>query len=322
LKGQPGESRSAPSSPGPRIRPSRVLFVFVDGIGIGVDDPALNPFVRWADELPTLTRLMGDDVPTTSRPRTVGSGGRAFPLAATLDMEGTPQSGTGQVALLTGASAAEIFGRHFGPWTPVRLRPLLEESNLLRRAADARRTVAFANAYPRGWPGNGGGRRLAGPPLAARSAGALTRHEDALADGAAVASEIVNDGWRRHLGFHALPVVTAREAGANLARISQRADLTLFAHYATDSAGHARDMDAARAALARLDGFFAGMLDALAPDTLLVVASDHGNLEDVSAGHTRNPALGIAAGPGADRAEALSDIRGVAPWLLNLLDVT
>jgi len=294
----------------------------LDGVGIGADDPDLNPFVRWADELPALTRMMGDTVPTSRRPRSAGSGGRAFPLEATLDVEGTPQSGTGQVALLTGASAAEIFGRHFGPWTPVRLRPLLEASNLLKRAADAGRTVAFANAYPRDWPGRNGGRRLAGPPLAASSAGVLTRHEDALAAGTAIASEIVNDGWRRHLGFDALPEVTAREAGANLARVSDGADLTLFAHYTTDSAGHARDMDAARGALVRLDDFFAGVLAALAADTLLVVASDHGNLEDVSAGHTRNPTLGIAAGPGADRAEALSDIRGMAPFLLEMLGVT
>jgi hypothetical protein len=302
-------------------RPSRVLFVFLDGVGIGGDDPALNPFLRWADELPTLIHMMGDAVPTSHRPRSTGPGGRAFPLDATLDVEGTPQSGTGQVALLTGASAAEIFGRHFGPWTPVRLRPLLEASNLLKRAADARRTVAFANAYPRDWPGADGGRRLAGPPLAARAAGALTRHEDALAAGAAVASEIVNDGWRRHLGFHALPEVSAREAGANLARVSGKADLTLFAHYSTDTAGHARDMDAARAVLVRLDDFFSGLLAALASDTLLVVASDHGNLEDVSAGHTRNPALGLAVGLGAERADALSDIRGVAPFLLELLGV-
>jgi len=322
VKDTPGDLRSAPSFPPGQDRPARALFVFLDGVGIGPDDPALNPFVRWADELPTLTRMMGDAVPTSRQPRSTGPGGRAFPLEATLDMEGTPQSGTGQVALLTGASAAEMFGRHFGPWTPVRLRPLLEASNLLRRAVDGRRRVAFANAYPRDWPGDDGGRRLAGPPLAARSAGALTRHEDALAAGAAVASEIVNDGWRRHLGFDALPEVTARGAGANLARVSDGADLTLFAHYSTDTAGHARDMDAARSALARIDDFFSGVLAALASDTLLVVASDHGNLEDVSAGHTRNPALGIAVGPGADRAETLSDIRGVAPFLLELLGVT
>jgi hypothetical protein len=298
-----------------------VLFVFLDGVGIGAEDPDVNPFVRFADELPALTHMMGDAVPSRRRPRSAGPGGRAFPLEATLDVEGTPQSGTGQVALLTGASAAEIFGRHFGPWTPVSLRPLLEASNLLKRASDAGRTVAFANAYPHDWSDRNGGRRLAGPPLAARSAGVLTRHEDALAAGAAIASEIVNDGWRRHLGFAALPEVTPREAGANLARVSEDADLTLFAHYSTDSAGHTRDMDAARAALVRLDDFFSGVLAALLSDTLLVVASDHGNLEDVSTGHTRNPALGIAAGPGADRAEALNDIRGVTPFLLHLLGV-
>jgi hypothetical protein len=264
---------------------------------------------------------MGGAVPTSDAPHTEGPSGRAFALDATLGMQGTPQSGTGQVALLTGESAAEIFGRHFGPWTPVRLRPLLEGRSLLKRAADAGRTVAFANAYPRGWPGVNGGRRVAGPPLAAHAAGVLTRHEDALAAGAAVASEIVNDAWRAHLGFDALPHVTARQAGAHLARVSEQAELTFFAHYATDAAGHARDMQVAGAALARVDDFFAGVLSALAPHTLLVVASDHGNLEDVSTGHTRNPALGIAHGFGADRAAALSDIREVAPFLLGLLGV-
>jgi hypothetical protein len=240
-------------------------------------------------------------------------------LAATLDVEGVPQSGTGQVALLTGASAAEILGRHFGPWTPVRLRPLVEDRSVLRRAADAGRAVAFANAYPRGWPGPNGGRRIAGPPLAAKGAGALDRHEEALDQGRAVASEIVNDGWRQHLGYESLPDVTPREAGLNLARISNGAELTLFAHYATDTAGHAQDMDRAIGALTRVDEFLAGVVSDLTDDTLLLVASDHGNLEDVRGGHTRNPALGMAVGPGADRAAVLSDLREVTPFILELL---
>ncbi len=282
----------------------------------------MNPFVQGASRLPTLTGLMGGDVPTLDEPRTAGPGGQAFPLAATLDVEGMPQSGTGQVALLTGASAAEILGRHFGPWTPVRLRSLVEERSVLRRAADAGRAVAFANAYPRGWPGPNGGRRIAGPPLAARGAGALDRHEEALGQGRAVASEIVNDGWRRHLGHDSLPDVTPREAGTNLARISNGADLTLFAHYATDTAGHAQDMDRAIGALTRVDEFLAGVVSAMTDDTLLLVASDHGNLEDVRGGHTRNPALGMAAGPGGDRAAALTDLREVTPFILELLGVS
>jgi len=280
--------------------------------------------VAAAPRTPTLVDLMGGAVPTLEDPcpaREGGDRGGAFPLEATLDVEGTPQSGTGQVALLTGASAAELHGRHFGPWTPVSLRPLVEERSVLRRASAGGRTVAFANAYPRDWPGPAGGRRLAGPPLAARGAGVLDRHQEALAAGTAVASEILNEGWRRHLGLPELPRITAEEAGRNLARIAASADLTLFAHYATDTAGHAQDIDAATSALERVDAFLRGVLEAMTADTMLLVASDHGNLEDVRTGHTRNPALGLARGPGAERALALRDIREVAPLVLSLLAV-
>jgi hypothetical protein len=247
-------------------------------------------------------------------------------------MPGTPQSGTGQVALLTGVSAAELHGRHFGPWTPVRLRPLVEECSVLRRTLSAGRTAAFANAYPRGWPGPRGSRRIAGPPLAARGAGLLDRHEEALANGAAVSSEIVNDGWRRHLGHASLPEPTPAEAGATLARIASGHDLTLFAHYTTDTAGHRRDMEVAVEALERVDAFLGGVLEALAPGTRLVVASDHGNIEDVRGGHTRNPALGLLADTpsgggsappwapvGGQRPEDLRDVTG---WILSSLGVS
>jgi len=290
-------------------------------VGIGEPVPHVNPLVHAGPQISALLSLTGGAVPTLEQPRTRGPGGAAFPLAATLDVEGTPQSGTGQAALLTGASAAEIYGRHFGPWTPVRLRPLVEERSMLRRAVEAGRTVAFANAYPRGWPGPRGGRRIAGPPLAARGAGVLDRHEQALAEGRAISSEILNDGWRRHLGHRSVPLITAEEAGRNLVRIGRDADLTLYAHYATDTAGHRRDMQAAVAALERVDAFLRGVFTEIDTDTLLLLTSDHGNLEDVRAGHTRNPALGAARGPGAGRAAELSDLRDVAPLVLELLGV-
>jgi 2,3-bisphosphoglycerate-independent phosphoglycerate mutase len=118
-----------------------------------------------------------------------------------------------------------------------------------------------------------------------------------------------------------VPDLTPEQAGSNLARISGRADLTLYAHYATDAAGHRRDMRSALDSLARVDAFLKGIVRSLDADTLLVIASDHGNLEDVRSGHTRNPALGVAAGPGSDRASELDDIREVAPFLLELLGV-
>lgn len=312
-------SRRFDPDPG-RAHPARVLFVFLDGVGVGAADSRVNPFLAAADRTPTLRSLLDGRVPTLEEPRVRGASGFAFPLDATLDVDGTPQSGTGQAALLTGENAAEIFGRHFGPWTPVSLRPLVEERSILRVARDRGRRVAFANAYPRGWPGPRGGRRIAGPPLAARGAGVLDRHEEALAAGQAVASGLVNDGWREHLGHAGLPRVSPQEAGVNLARIAAAADLTLFAHYSTDTAGHRQDLREGVTALVRVDAFLNGVLSEMTADTLLVIASDHGNLEDARGGHTRNPALGLAAGPGADRAAELSDIREVAAFILGALD--
>lgn len=289
-----------------------MLLVFVDGVGIGSDDDRRNPLLRAA--LPTLRSLGGGAVPTLDAPRLRSPLGGVVPLDATLGVEGTPQSGTGQAALLTGENAARLFGSHFGPWTPVRLRPLVEERSVLRRAREAGRSVAFANAYPRGWPGPRGSRRVAGPPLAARGAGVLDRHEEALGAGRAVSSEIVNDAWRTHLGHRDLPEITPVEAGRNLAAIASGAHLTLYAHYATDTAGHRGGMGGAARAMERFDAFLGGVVAGLGEETTLVVASDHGNVEDVEAEHTRNPALGVVAGEGweemADRLESITDVAG------------
>ena len=127
---------------------NRVVLLFLDGVGIGPDDPECNPFL--CARLPALTGLLGT-LPTLSQPVRCTSSARSVPLDATLGVRarGIPQSGTGQTALLTGINAAERFGGHFGPWTPVAVRPLLEAHSLLRRGVDAGFEVAFANAYPR-----------------------------------------------------------------------------------------------------------------------------------------------------------------------------
>ncbi len=297
-----------------------VLLVFLDGVGIGPADPESNPFLR--AELPVLTGLLGGHTPTLEEPSVGGGNAVTVPLDATLGVAGIPQSGTGQAALLTGENAARIHGSHFGPWTPVGLRPLVEERNLLVRAARAGRSVAFANAYPKGWPGPGGGRRVSAPPLAAKAAGVLDRHEEALAEGRAVASEIVNDGWRTHLGHDWLPVITEREAGANLARVASGVELTLYAYYATDTAGHRGGMEGAVRVLERVDRFIGGLVDALDPGISMVVVSDHGNLEDVTSQHTLNPALGMVTGPAASALpRTMRSLTDVVPAVLGWLEV-
>jgi 2,3-bisphosphoglycerate-independent phosphoglycerate mutase len=303
--------------PFPSGPPRRVLLLFLDGVGIGEADPGVNPFFQ--ARLPVLRGLFPGGLPSLERPRGSGPGARHFPVDATLGVEGLPQSGTGQVALLTGVNAPRVLGRHFGPWPPVRLRPLLEERNLLRQAMDSGARVIFANAYPEGYPASRDRRRVAAPAWAADAAGLLTRDHRALARREAVASEIVNDGWRRVLGLTGVPRISPREAGETLARLTAQADLTFFAHYATDLAGHRGGMAGSVEALERVDAFLGGVLDGLPGDGELLLVSDHGNVEDVRGGHTRNPALGIRVGAAMDRGGDPEDLTEVAGTVASLL---
>lgn len=301
---------------GPLI--SKVLFVFLDGVGIGPDDPALNPFL--GADLPALRHVCGS-IPHWDDPAPRTDRGACLPLDATLGVDGRPQSGTGQTALFTGLNAAEIFGRHFGPWTPVALRPVLSEHNLLRTSTDRGAEVAFANAYPRGYPEGVSTRRQAAPPLSALSIGALTRHHEALLEGDAVASGIENTGWRRHLGHTELPVISAETAGANLARIARTADLTVFAHYDTDYAGHEGSLSVGVKALERVDRFLSGVIEHLDRDTLLLVASDHGNIEETTGKHTRNDVMGLVYAEAGlpDELLGLRSIMDVASTVADLV---
>lgn len=304
------------------------LLVFLDGVGLGLADPSVNPLA--AAHLPVLAALLDGAAPLASvAPRTTARA-TLLGLDATLGVPGLPQSGTGQAALLTGENAPRLFGRHFGPWVPTALRPLVAERSVMARAAAAGLRVAFANAIPeelRGSAPLGDLSRLrgplrAGPPLAALGAGVLTRHGAELERGDALASEIVNDGWIERLGRTALPRVTPAEAGRRLAAIAASHDLTLFAHYTTDYVGHRGGLEDALRVLERVDAFIGGLLDALPPAELLVVVSDHGNIEDVRMQHTRNPALALLTGAGqAECAAGLRSLTDVAPMLLRRLGV-
>ncbi len=253
-------------------------------------------------------------------------------MDALLGVPGVPQSGTGQSTLLTGRNTARLYGRHFGPWIPTSLRGLVREESILARARRAGRSVAFANAYPEelvrpvtgGGQTDAGGARIppflrAGPPLAALGAGVLDRGTAELERGTAIASEITNQAWRDRLGRRTLPDIDAAQAGRNLAHIAAGYDLTLFAHYATDHVGHERNLGRAVEALQLVDAFLGGVLDA-SEDFLLILTSDHGNLEDARVGHTTNPALCLVTGPGhADLAPKLVGLEDVAEAVLHAL---
>lgn len=312
----------------------RVLLIFLDGVGIGGSDPDVNPLMR--ARLDTLVSLIGikEALATPQKHQTARA--TLLPLDTSLGVAGLPQSGTGQAALFTGINAPADFGRHFGPWVPTALRARLAKENILTRVVEAGRAAAFANAYPEELfrestePRNQGRTKgpvadplRAGPPIAAMGAGLLNRHTDHLMRGEAVASEITNDGWRKHLNRTQLPVISAAEAGRNLGRIASQHDLTLFAHYSTDYIGHSGHMWEAVEALQKIDDFIAGVAASITEDVLVLIASDHGNIEDITAGHTLNPALSLSFGNGhRDATDGMTSLVDVAPRILDLLGVS
>jgi 2,3-bisphosphoglycerate-independent phosphoglycerate mutase len=302
-----------------------VLLVFLDGVGLGDADPAINPLA--GDRLPVLRELLGGAgllLESVAAGPLHASSASLAALDATLGVEGRPQSGTGQTALLTGLNAPARLGRHFGPWVPTSLRDLLRSESLFAHAGGGAGEVdvGFANAYPRGHMESGGRgvRRPGAFPLAAHAAGLLDRDEADLRRGAALASSITTEAWRRYVDPGA-PDVPAAGAGRALASLSSAYDLTIFAHYDTDHAGHSNDLGRGVDAAVRVDSFLGGLLERLPGDTLLLATSDHGNLEDVRTGHTRAPVPLLAVGPGsrdvADHARAITDVAALIREVLG-----
>lgn len=298
------------------------LFVFVDGVGAGARDPDRNPLARGDFLVSRFEDGTGPKLP---------AGGRATLADATLGVPGRPQSATGQTAILTGENAAALLGRHLLGFPNAALRELLRRRSLFRTVGEAGRAAAFANAYPvaylraLGLEAEGEaefelGRRRARASATtvafAAGRGRFRTWPDARA-GRGLTHDIT--GVRAQAHGADLPVRAPAEAAEILLRLARAHDLTVFEFFETDEAGHARSMDAALDALGRLDAFLRAVVAGLRPDDALVVASDHGNVEDLSTrNHTRAPVPVLGFGRAAEAVSGVADLTHLAPLLARL----
>jgi hypothetical protein len=298
-----------------------VLFVFVDGVGAGSADGDRNPLAR---EEFLLSRF--DDGSGAPLPRD----GRAALADACLGVAGRPQSATGQTAILTGENAPALVGRHVLGFPNAPLRELLRARSLFRALAGAGRTAVFANAYPvaylralgldaSGEPEFEVGRRArAAATTVAYAAGGFRFRTWADARCGEGLTHDITGERARDRGWD-LPRRDPVEAAGILRALAAGSDLALFEFFETDEAGHARSMDRALDALGRLDRFLRALVDGLGPDDALVVASDHGNLEDLSTrNHTRAPVPVLGFGRAAAEVARVRDLTLLAPLLLEL----
>ncbi len=298
-----------------------VTLLFADGVGIGSDNAAVNPLI--ASELPQFRELCGGEIFHTPNSRRSSSRAELIPLSATLGIPGLPQSGTGQTAIFTGVNAARIFGRHFGPYPPSVLRPVLEQKNIFRQLKDRGKRVVFANAFPSRFFEYvaSGTRRLTATTLSCRMSGVPLLTATELARNEGISADFTRVRWPE-LGHPEITPVTPLEAGRHLWTIARQHDFALFEYWLTDHAGHSQSMEFARTVLEELDQFLAGFFESFDDTTsTFLFVSDHGNIEDLSTkSHTRNRVPCIVAGRHRTKvAERLTNLMHITPAILRLL---
>jgi 2,3-bisphosphoglycerate-independent phosphoglycerate mutase len=305
---------------------TRILFIFLDGVGLAPSGPD-NPLSQVP--MPYLEELLGGPLvlPPAQGGSEAGSNHAILAynglilraLDACLGVAGLPQSATGQTSLFTGINAPALVGDHFTAFPTQRLRDVIADQSVLKQVADAGGEVLFANAHSeRFWELiRKKERRLGASTLTALAAKAPIPTLDDLAEGRAVLWDFTHEIASRHLGYE-LSVVTPEQAGVRLARLASDYDLVLYESFLTDLAGHRRIE--AEWVLTRLDAFLGAVLTHRTPETTVVLCSDHGNVEDATTkAHTTNPVPLLAVGPAARRFGAATAITDVAPVIVSCL---
>lgn len=273
-----------------------VLMIFIDGVGIGENDPAKNPFIKKGFN--TFTEIFGS-IPHLENQYINNGDNYIFPTDALLGVGGIPQSGTGQVSILCGVNAPQIVGKHFGPFPYSTTVPIIKEQNIFKYFKSKRKKVLFANAYPKVFFDyiNSGKTRFGTISMAALFSKIKINRATDVRKGLALTPEITNERWNTRLKYN-LPVVKPELAAKRLLKLALRNNFTLYEYYLTDHIGHGRIAEEFDDVFNNLDRFLFTILKEMDRNKItLLVCSDHGNLEDISVkNHTLNPALTLTAG--------------------------
>jgi hypothetical protein len=302
----------------------KILFLFLDGIGLGDNDPEKNPFVR--AQMPHLRSLLGGRALIRESAPFEGERISLVALDAGLGVKGLPQSATGQAVLLTGVNIPARLGYHYGPKPNPEVAAFLEDETLFSKTVRAGKTTALLNAYPpRYFDGIDSGKRLySSIPLGLTNAGIPLFTHEAYFEGRALSADFTGEGWHTFLGFPNAPSFEPYPAGVKLAELARGYDFSFFEYWASDYAGHKQDMDSAVRQLEIFDSVLQGLLATWQDeDGLIVLTSDHGNMEDLSTRkHTDAKVPLLLFGEKSIRDEFkqnVHDLTGIAPAISKLL---
>jgi hypothetical protein len=281
----------------------KVLFLFIDGVGLRA--PATDNPVH-SGICPVLCHLIEN---------------HSVPIDACLDTKGLPQSATGQTAMFTGVNASQYMGRHCEGFPGPSLRKLIEEDNLFMELSRKGLRCRFADAYLVDSVDGLKVRRF----KSVTTVMALTQPETiAIQDDLLANQAVSHDITRLSLQEKglAVPAVTPQQAAEHLVQVALAYDFTLFEFFQTDLAGHSCNYDHACETLKMLDLFLDTVVKLCrTTGVLLILTSDHGNIEEMGArGHTRNLVPLAAVGPGAEEIKAnAACLTDITPRITRLM---
>lgn len=313
------------------LHTKRMIFIFLDGVGIGQETDANPFFIAKTPYLPFHEGALKlpDNTPVA----------KIDPL---LGVPGIPQSASGQTSLYTGENIPRLLGQHKDSYPNKAMRQIIIEKNLLSSLKAKNFNAVFINAYPvyshffkpphiQISPTGEFHFSEEFPPLFRRRISATTcmmiaagQHpfnENDIRTEKAIFQEFTN----KMLIEKGLPVpeFSPEKAADILFEASRRHDFILFEYFRTDMTGHRGSFAEQVQIVQDLDRLLARLLTRLNPHTdTLLLTSDHGNLEDASTrGHTQNSVPLIAWGKNSSGLrEQIQDLTNVTPAILNFFE--
>lgn len=289
----------------------------MDGVGLGAAGDE-NPFYQKEYEV---FQWMTGGQPFTQEAEPVKEGTHFFKgVDVNLGVEGLPQSGTGQTALFSGENAAKVIGKHFGPWPHSGIKHLLKEESIFNKTLELDKAAHFINAYPEVFFKKAEKtNRWTATTLMTKSAGIALNGSAQVKKGEAVTAGITHKAWKERLEIE-VPVISPGTAAKHLLNQSRKYDLLLHEYYLTDKAGHSRNREKAEQYLSVYDEFLGTIIDEKPDNTIIVLSSDHGNVEDLSTkSHTRNSVPLFVYGPAAREFFMADSILDVTPGIIGVL---
>lgn len=276
----------------------RILLIFLDGVGIGPDDPTTNPFST--ANTPTLLAL------TNGKRWVMGIGTQRsqravfIPTDPQMGIPGKPQSGTGHATIITGKNIPQLIGKHYGPKPDAATRAIVGQGAFFEEVRAQGQSAALLTAYPPRllYDIERGKRLPTSFQKAAMQAGLPLLTVDDLRAGRALSADWTGKGWHDYLGFPDVPLLSPFNAGVRMAQLAQQVDFAVFTHLFTDYIGHRGTLPDAVHALEQIDTVLAGALSAWDDENgLMILTSDHGNFEAIgSRHHTENPVPTLVIG--------------------------